>query len=136
MPKNNKIIKYVLGFKNSNYILNDFQYNEYENVKYAYCSKFHLYDFKTLNEAKNFFIALKNKAKTISGFYFYSIDDYYSSDENVDNMTDDNFHIELPNEEEGCYGMKYLKLPQTLDDLKIFSREVEVTYTEVTEDNG
>ena len=77
------------------------------------------------------FIAFKNKAKNVDNFYFYSIDENFSLDDVVEGKNDNDFHIEGPNFEEGFLGCKWPKLPFKLDDLKIFSREVEVTYTEV-----
>jgi hypothetical protein len=132
MPSNFKVIKYVLGFENSNFLSFDFQYNIIESAKNLYCSKGHFWEYKTLDEAIEAITLIKNKAKNIPGFCFYSIDDHFTFDEVVEGKTDDDFHIELPNDEEGCRGCKYLKLPFTLDDFKIFAREVEITYKNIT----
>lgn len=133
MPSNFKVIKYVLGFENSEHLFFDFQYNIIESAKNIYCSKGHFWEYKTLSEAIEAITLIKNKAKNIPDFCFYSLDDWFPFDEEVKGKTDDDFYIELPNEEEGSRGMKYLKLPFTLDDFKVFAREVEVTYKGVTE---
>lgn len=133
MPNSHKIIKYVLGFKNSDYLAFDFQYAIIESAKYLYCSKGNFWEYKTLNEAHEALNAIKNKAKNIPDFFFYSLDDWFSIDEKVEGKSDNDFYIELPIEEEGFVGCKYLKLPYSIDDFKIFSREIEITYNEVIE---
>lgn len=130
MPKNFKIIKYVLGFNNSNHLGSDFQYSIVKSAKHYYCSKGHFWQYDTLEEAQEAITLIKNKAKNIPDFCFYSIDDYYSLDEKVEGKTDSDFFIEPGNQEEGYLGLKYLKLPFTINDFKVFSREVEVTYKE------
>ena len=130
MPNNFEVKTYVLGFENSDYLSFDFQYAIIESAKYFSCSKRHYWKYRTLQEAEEAIILIKNKASKIPDFYFYSVDEMFALDEEVDGKKIEDFHIEPPNEEEGVLGCKWLKLPQTLDDFKIFSREVEVTYTE------
>lgn len=133
MPSNFKIKKYVLGFNNSDFLSFDFQYNIIESAKYLCCSTSNFCQYKNLKEAQNAIISIKNKVKNIPDFFFYSLDNCYSLDKDVESKSIDDFYIIKPDEEECFIGCKYLKLPFTIDDLKIFSREIEVTYTEVTE---
>jgi hypothetical protein len=133
MPSNFKVIKYVLGFENSEFLSFDFQYHTCESAKNLYLSKGDFWEYKSLDEAIEAITLIKNKAKNIQDFCFYSLDSCIPIDEKVEGKSDDDFYIVEPSDEEGFRGCKYLKLPFTLDDFKVFTREVEVTYKDMTD---